>query len=247
MAEPVGNFTVIESVYGKFVVNRHCAYQAETLIKTGRTHIEQELTKILSIVGSLPENSVFVDAGANIGLVSIPVAGALLSRGGIVHAFEAQRMLCYALGGAAALNDLTNLHIHHSALAAEPGVVRIAPPDYGKPQDFGLFSLADAAEGSQLETVVVARIDDLPLPRLDFLKIDVEGMELDVLHGARRMLGAFEPWCWVEFWKVGVEPIKSAFAGLPYRFFPMDNLNLLCAPTTRMQQSGIQVEGIEIS
>jgi hypothetical protein len=49
----VKNFTVIESVYGKFLVNRHCAYQAEALIKTGRPHIDDELRKILAIVESL--------------------------------------------------------------------------------------------------------------------------------------------------------------------------------------------------
>ena len=39
---PVNNFTVIESRYGKFIVNRHCAHQAEYLIKTGRPHIQDE-------------------------------------------------------------------------------------------------------------------------------------------------------------------------------------------------------------
>jgi hypothetical protein len=67
----VNNFTVLESVYGKFVLNRHCAYQADALIKTGYPHIEEELAKILSIIRSLPDGSVIVDAGANIGLVSI--------------------------------------------------------------------------------------------------------------------------------------------------------------------------------
>jgi hypothetical protein len=43
MKHKVNNFAVLESVYGRFVVNRHCAYQAETLIKTGYPHIEPEL------------------------------------------------------------------------------------------------------------------------------------------------------------------------------------------------------------
>ena len=39
----VNNFTVIESIYGRFVVNRHCKFQAEALIKTGKPHIQDEL------------------------------------------------------------------------------------------------------------------------------------------------------------------------------------------------------------
>jgi FkbM family methyltransferase len=232
-------------------VNRHCTFQAEALIKTGRTHIEDELAKILSIVRSLPSGCVVVDAGANIGLISVPLATAVMPRGGIVHAFEAQRLLCYALGGAAALNDLGNLFVHHKALGATGGMIDAPVPDYGKPQDFGLYSPTDAAapptrETEKRETVAVTTIDDLALPRLDFLKIDVEGMEIDVLRGAQATLAAFAPWCWVEYWKVGAEAIRSAFAGLPYRFFPMDNLNLLCAPAARMEASGIRIEGAEI-
>src|ERR1700749_1248501 len=108
----INNFVVVDSEYGKFVVNRHCAYQAESLIKTGRPHIDDELQKILTLVRQLPDGCLMVDAGANIGLVSIPVAQLIASRGGLVHAFEPQRLMSYALAGAAALNDLENLIVH---------------------------------------------------------------------------------------------------------------------------------------
>ena len=42
----VDNFVVLESVYGKFIVPRTCLFQAEALVKTGRTHIESELSNI---------------------------------------------------------------------------------------------------------------------------------------------------------------------------------------------------------
>ena len=44
---PVNNFTAMDSIYGKFFVNRHCSYQADALIKTGIPHIQEELDKIL--------------------------------------------------------------------------------------------------------------------------------------------------------------------------------------------------------
>jgi hypothetical protein len=80
MLSIVNNFIVIESIHGRFVVNRHCAYQADVLIKTGHTHIEVELAKILDIVRSLPDRSIVVDAGANIGLVSVPIAREIQSQ-----------------------------------------------------------------------------------------------------------------------------------------------------------------------
>ncbi|HTQ71863.1 MAG TPA: FkbM family methyltransferase, partial [Acidocella sp.] len=187
MRQTINHFTMLESVYGKYILNRHCAYQADFLVKTGYPHIEQELTKILTIVNTLPEGCVVVDAGANIGLVSIPVAQEIKARGGVA-------------------------------------------------QDFGLYSLTAPASGAQ-EEVALTAIDELDLPGLDFLKIDVEGMEPDVLRGARRAIHEFRPWCWVEYWKVDIHAIKAAFAGQDYRFFPMDRLNLLCAPAERLAQS----------
>jgi FkbM family methyltransferase len=241
MIAEVNNFTVIESIYGRFVINRHCQFHAESLIKTGHPHIQAELNKILMIVGALPENCVVVDAGANAGFVSIPIARQILGRGGTVYAFEVQRMMYYALCGTAALNDLENLHVHNWALGATVGALKAGKPDYGTPQDFGMFSLVDQNDPGASEQVLVTTVDSLALPRLDFFKIDVEGMEIDVLQGARETVRKWKPWCWVEFWKVDANAIKEQFRDLDYEFYPMDQLNLLCAPRERLSASPFSV------
>jgi len=246
MAVAVNNFTVIESVYGRFVVNRHCAFQADALIKTGLPHIESELRMILAIAGTLPEGAVAVDAGANIGLVAIPLAQSLRNLGGIVLAFEAQRMMFYALCGAAALNDLENLQAFHLAVGARAGRIKVPPLDYGSAQDFGLLSLVGSDPAGAGEEIAVTMIDAMPLPQLDFLKIDVEGMEIEVLQGAAASLRKHRPWCWVEYWKVGTGPIKDAFKGLPYKFFQVDPLNLLCAPTERLAEAKLNIHAPEV-
>jgi FkbM family methyltransferase len=239
--KPINNFTVMDSVYGQFIVNRHCDFQADALIKTGRPHIDEEIQTILGFVERLPDRAFFLDAGANIGMVSIPVAQMLKARGGMVLAFEVQRMLHYALAGAAALNDLTNLIAINQGLGAEMGDRMIAVPDYGAPQDFGTFSLLEAQP--QQEGLTIITVDSLQLPRLDFLKIDVEGMELDVLAGARQTIARHRPWCWVEDWIIGRPAIEQAFATHPdYDFYNIDNMNLLCAPKERLAASGITIQ-----
>ena len=50
-------------------------------------------------------------------------------------------------------------------------------------------------------------IDTLKLPRIDFIKIDVEGMELDALAGATESIAQHRP-------VVLVESIKTAAAAL---------------------------------
>ena len=258
----IPNFTTIDSEYGPFIVNRHCAYQAEVLIKTGKPHIEAELRKILAIVNTLGEGATVVDGGANIGLVAIPVAKQLSTQGGQVLAFEPQRMMAYALCGAVALNDLENLEVRNQALGSTSKTVVGESPNYAKPQDFGLYSLAEQTrselnDGANHEEVVdkaattqvtidVIPIDTLNLNRLDFLKVDVEGMEIAVLEGAKETIQRHSPWCWIEYWQVGIDNIKAQFAGLNYRFYRMDDLNLLCAPSARLEAAPLNINAAEV-
>ncbi len=235
------NFVMIESVHGKFIVNRHCSYQAETLIKTGATHIEPELRAISIVASALPAGAVALDAGANIGFVSIPLAGWLAKKNGVVHAFEPQRMLYYALCGAAALNDLSNLKVYNLALGKERKSIKVPLQDYGAPKDFGMVSLQNQSEIGAHETVEAIRIDDLDLPRLDFLKVDVEGMEIDVLLGARKTIKRHRPWCWIEYWMSDQALLKSQFDDLNYEFYRMDEMNVLCAPLEKMLESRIKI------
>ena len=237
----VNNFISLDSEYGRFIVNRHCSFQAESLVKTGRPHIQSELDNILAVIKQLPDNCVIVDAGANIGLVSIPIAQAVLPRNGLVYAFEVQRMLFYALCGSAALNDLDNLIVKNLALGSTAGLLHAGKPDYSQAQDFGLFSLVNQAE-NQAEQIEVVTIDSLGLPRLDFLKIDVEGMEIDVLKGSRNTIQQHLPWCWIEYWKVDIADIKAQFAGLEYKFYLMDRLNMLCVPISKFDSSTLSIQ-----
>ncbi|MGA3403133.1 MAG: FkbM family methyltransferase [Acetobacteraceae bacterium] len=196
------------------------------------------------LVSRLPDNCVVVDAGANIGLVAVPIAQAVLLRGGVVHAFEVQRMLCYALCGSAALNDLENLIVRNQALGSTIGTLGAGRPDYSRPQDFGAFSLIDQA-GPHPDQGEVVPIDCLGLPRLDFLKVDVEGMEIEVLRGARSSIERYLPWGWVEYWNVNIDDIKAQFAGLGYKFYIMDRLNMLCAPADRLARLDIPITARE--
>ncbi|MGU3780899.1 FkbM family methyltransferase [Burkholderia metallica] len=240
MNQAVRNFVVIDSIHGPFVINRHCAFQAEALIKTGRPHIQGELDAILSVIDQLPDDAIAVDGGANAGLVCVPIAHRLRPRGGRVYAFEPQRTLFQALGGTLALNELDNVHLLNMGLAGANGTMKVPDVDYGQDADFGQVSLVDGQAEAGTPTPVV-RLDSLGLPRLDFLKLDVEGMEIDALHGARRLIETHLPWCWIEYWKVGEAPILATFAGLDYTFYRADTLNLLCVPNARWDRQRLTI------
>ena len=120
--------------------------------------------------------------------------------------------------------------------------MKVPDVDYGQEADFGQASLVDGQADGGTPTPVV-RLDSLGLPRLDFLKLDIEGMEIDALRGARRLIETHLPWCWIEYWKVGEAPIIATFAGLDYTFYRIDGLNMLCVPNPRWDRQKLIISG----
>jgi FkbM family methyltransferase len=232
----VDNFIVLDSVYGKFIVARTCLFQAEALVKTGRTHIEDELRNIFAIISTLPEGSIIVDGGCNAGFFTIPVAHLTQGRNIRIIAFEPQRQLFQAVGGSLAINGYRHVYLHNCGLGAEPGIAELPVVDYSIAQDFGTVSLSDETtveeDGWMNDRVVdITSIDAMALPRLDFFKLDVEGYEIPALTGALKTIQQHRPWIWVEYFITGVDPIKQALADLDnYEFFIVDYQNMLCVP-----------------
>jgi len=238
----VDNFVVLESVYGKFIVPRTCLFQAEALVKTGRTHIEDELRNIFAIVDTLPADAIIVDGGTNAGFFTIPVAHRTQGRGNRIIAFEPQRQLFQAVGGSLALNGYDHVFLHNCGLGAEPGTAQLPAIDYSVVQDFGTVQLSDettvAEDGWMTDRVVdITSIDAMALPGLDFFKLDVEGYEVPALTGALDTIKKYRPWIWVEYFITGVDPIKQALASLDdYAFFIVDYQNMLGAPREKLVQ-----------
>lgn len=245
----VDNFVVLDSVYGKFVVARTCLFQAEALVKTGRTHIESELANIFAIVDTLPADSIIVDGGTNIGFFSIPVAHRTQGRDIRIIGFEPQRQLFQALGGSLAINGYRHVFLHNYGLGAEPGRAQLPAVDYSVAQDFGTVALTDettVTEDSWMNDRVVdiTSIDAMELPRLDFFKLDVEGYEIPALTGALATIKRHRPWIWVEYFITGSDTIKQSLNGLDdYAFFIMDYQNMLCAPREKLAE--IKMVGVQ--
>jgi len=224
----VDNFVMLDSVYGRFIVPRTCLFQAEALVKTGRTHIEGELANIFAIVDTLPADAVIVDGGANAGFFTVPVAHRTQGRGTRIVSFEPQRQLFQALGGSLALNEYRHVYLHNCGLGAEPGTAQLPAIDYSVVQDFGTVQLDDnatvAEHGWMADRVVdIVSIDSMDLPRLDFFKLDVEGYEIPALAGALNTIKKHRPWIWVEYFITGADTIKQTLADLDdYEFFIVD-------------------------
>lgn len=128
----------------------------------------------------LPVGGTVLDVGANIGGHTFAFAEAVGPTGTVI-ACEPQRMLFGMLAGSQALIGAKQVWPRWCALGKDFATVCIPELDYDAPNNFGGLPVGKIAHG---EPVACVPLDAWDMPRVDFLKIDVEGMELDVLAGA---------------------------------------------------------------
>jgi len=180
---------------------------------------------------------VILDIGANIGVHTLYFSEIAGPRGKVL-AFEAQRIVFQMLMGNLALNSIENVHGHQLALGRAAGSLTLPPVSYSQPENFGGVSLAQAApagaggDASTGESVTVATLDSFNLARVDFIKLDVEGMEEDVLAGASRTLDRTRPVMQVEWLGHDGRLPLMLTQTLDYRVFRA-GMNLLCIPAER--------------
>jgi len=217
------NFVVSETIYGNFILNRHDIHQYFSIRNTGIPHINDEITKILDIVDTLPENGIFIDGGSNIGLISIPVSKKFK---GQIISFEPQQQIYYCLCGNVVLNNLDNITTYNKALGDAETTMWLPEINYSAARDFGDVVLKDSGKIS----VDVTTIDSLNLSRLDFLKLDVETMEVAALRGGIETIKKYRPWCWVEHIRVDLTELKEFFDNLGYSLYYADEANVVASP-----------------
>ncbi|SEH37437.1 FkbM family methyltransferase [Magnetospirillum fulvum] len=136
---------------------------------------------------------VVVEAGANIGALTIPL-GRMVGPSGRVLAFEPQRGIFNLLTANVVLNGLDQIWAERVALGAESGEIAVPALSLSRQANFGGVSLG-AAEG---EPCPVRTLDSYGLTALKLLKIDVEGSEAGVIAGAERTIQTLRPILYVE-------------------------------------------------
>jgi len=167
-----------------------------------------------------------LDCGANIGVHTIAWANELYPFG-YVLAVEAQERIFYCLAGAISLNNCHNARAIFCAIGETNGQLEVDVPDYLVPGSFGSMSLikglsADvgkAANHTHRETIPMRSIDSFNLPRLDFLKLDVEGMEISAIRGALASIENQHPIMLIEHLKSDKRQLQELVEGLGYKVF----------------------------
>lgn len=188
--------------YGFAIVHTHDLYVAQSLLLYGEfSPDEMDLYRFL-----LEPGDVVLEAGANLGALTLPIAQ-VVGDAGLVFAFEPQLYTYYALCGTLALNSMVNVKAINLALGATDGAIHVPPVNLNSPDNVGGVEL-DPAKAPNTQVVTV---DGYQLPRLTLLKLDVEGMELDVLQGAVATIQRCRPLIVAEIDREAKKPAVLAF------------------------------------
>jgi len=133
------------------------------------------------------EPAVILDVGANVAQ----------SAKGFPHAYPEARIYCFepvaasfhALREALAENG-GQVEFHQLAMGAERGQARIATSGTGACATIMTPAPAEYLQGEQVRVDTLDEFcADAGITRIDYLKIDAEGCDLNVLRGAARLLG----------------------------------------------------------
>jgi FkbM family methyltransferase len=187
---------LVKGRHGLFLVNRHDHYIGRALMRYGEfSEIEGR-----SLVAMVEPGATIVDVGANIGAHTVPLAQHVGPSGRVI-AIEAQPVIHQQLCANIALNGLFNVIAHACGCGAGNETWHLPGIDYDARRwaNFGGIAL-QRTDGRESSPVPVRPLDDLLGDDIDvdLIKIDVEGMEGEVIAGATRTIARSRPLLYVE-------------------------------------------------
>jgi FkbM family methyltransferase len=243
--DPAGFNALRMCRWGPMLYNRHDVYVGRSLERYGEySWLESELFAQL-----LKPGAVVIEAGANIGAHTVSLSR-LVGAGGAVLAFEPLRLVFQNLCANLALNQCANVWAFQQALGAANAMTPVPSLDPTQPNNFGGITL----RGAQGNDIVPQRtVDSLELGVCHLLKADVEGMEIELLQGARNTIARCRPALYVEndraersaalielimqlgydlYWHLPPLFNPNNFAGEAENIFPnIVSTNMICFPS----------------
>jgi FkbM family methyltransferase len=135
-----------------------------------------------------------IDVGSNIGLYTYAMSRVFEN----VHSFEINPNLSHLLNK----SQIKNVRVYKYGLSSEPGVAQFYIPkvDGQKLVGWGSLDKTNCPNAEELIEIKVqlATLDSFELQNISFIKIDVEGHEVEVLKGAMNTIHESRPTMLVE-------------------------------------------------
>ncbi len=164
------------------------AYNPETALGTYEMPVQEVFSQYLK------PGDIFYDIGANVGFFTI-VAAKIVGSTGKVYAFEPEAVNAATVRRNAQINNYAHVTVVEKAVSRTTGVEKLwLTENCGGHTLASVGTVSDAKNSITVDTV---SIDDLIDKKLieppTFVKIDVEGAEIDVLNGMSQTIKEYQP------------------------------------------------------
>ena len=148
----------------------------------------------------LKNNSFVIEVGAHIGSHTVILSD--ICKDGFIYSFEMQKLIFQLLNANLLLNTCGNVFSYMEAVSDENKIDYIGEVDYKNIKKFnsGLGSL-NMVRGHEGYPINIISLDNKfsKIKRLDLIKIDAEGHEVQILKGAKELIKKFKPLILTEF------------------------------------------------
>lgn len=235
----------ISTEYGEMLVLEKDTNQSDSLKNSGKAHSWGEVDLLRDIVRKI-NKPVFFDVGANLGSFTIGLAKTINENGGLIYAFEPQRVVFNCLCGSVIMNGYDNIFVNHNLVGdGKDEYIEIPRFDYSETCSFGSVEFGDRQnerlhqerrEDGLKDFVKIVTLDSFidKVEKVDLIKIDVEGMEESVLDGAKAMIGKHKPVLFIEHLKSDKSKMRKTIEDLGYDDIMEVGLNFLCRQSNRV-------------
>lgn len=193
----------------KIGAKKYSLVSDDNYLKNMRTTFEPDMVVLFSAL--IGDGDYVLDIGANIGCTSI-LFGDLARH---VFSFEASPSTYQYLKANIAQSGLGNIETFNIGLGSERGESTLTYAPDNRSGGF-VSDHTQASAGHIVEKIVIEPADELvrtlSIPRVDFIKLDVEGFEGQVIKGAQQLLSMNRPtvvlelnhWCLNAFQRTSV-------------------------------------------
>lgn len=174
---------------------RYLKWFAYYKIKT--LHNDKREASFFDFLSRIKTDDCVLDIGANLGFINYHIA----QKAKYVYAFEPEPTNRKVLKNIIARYKLNNVKLMEFALGDEAKMVEMVLPIRGKSKEQGLSHVeqGEACKGINF-SVECKRLDDLDLPKIDAIKIDVENFEYAVFKGGEATIKRDKPLIYCELW-----------------------------------------------
>ena len=207
---------------------------------------------------ALTRDAVFIDIGANEGFYTVFAAHLVGPRGRVIAVEPSPRE--YArLESNVAINRLSNVSLVRCGLGARrrKALLHIADPEHNGQNTLGEFGHAGVTAVDHVEIDLID-LDSLAqeqvLRKVDVIKMDVEGAELEVIKGGLKTLERYQPTLLFELFEgalrqqgTSAEAVLAQLAELGYSFYAFSDSTGLPEPLEKLDSNSQNIVAVHRS